>query len=87
MDREPLITAGAITGAVTAVIALVVAFGVDVTEDQQAAILGVVAVIAPAVVALWSRRKVTPLADPKDTDGTPLMRETGAVTLRARDDA
>jgi hypothetical protein len=79
MKREPLATTGTVTAAVTAVIALVVAFGVDLTTDQQTAILGVAAVIAPLVVALWTRRKVTPLADPRADSGTPLVPVQGVA--------
>jgi hypothetical protein len=63
--REPLATAATITGAVAAVLALVVAFGVNLTGDQQTAILGVASVAAPLIVALVVRPKVTPVADPR----------------------
>lgn len=65
MTREPLVTVGTITGAVTAVIALLVAFGFDLTAEQQTAILAVVAVAAPFVVAAATRSKVTPVKDPR----------------------
>lgn len=55
---EPLVTTGTITAVVTALIALFVAFGLPVSDDQQAAILGVVAVVAPFVVAFVGRRRV-----------------------------
>jgi hypothetical protein len=55
---EPLVTVGGITAAATAVIGLLVAFGLPVTDDQQAAILGVVAVLAPLAVALIGRSRV-----------------------------
>lgn len=57
--REPLVSTATITAAVSAAIALLVAFGVDLTETQTTAILGVVAVLAPLVVIL-ARRWVTP---------------------------
>ncbi|MBM0275313.1 hypothetical protein [Micromonospora tarensis] len=55
---EPLFTVGALTAAVTAVLALLVAFGLPVSDDQQAAILGVVAVAGPLVVAALARGRV-----------------------------
>lgn len=55
---EPLWSVGGITAAVTAVLALVTAFGLPLTDAQQAAILGVAAVAAPLVVALVGRGKV-----------------------------
>jgi hypothetical protein len=55
---EPLWSVGSITAAVTAIIALLAAFGLDISDDQQSAILGVVAVAAPLVVAALSRGRV-----------------------------
>lgn len=60
---EPLITVGFLTALVAAVIALIVAFFPGIlSEDQEAAIMGLVAVVAPAVVAIVARRYVTPNA-------------------------
>jgi hypothetical protein len=53
---------------------LLVAFGVHLTPDQTAAIMGVVAVAAPWVVALVGHNTTTPLANPKDEDNVPLVR-------------
>ena len=58
MYKEPAAIIAAITGAATAIIALVVSFGLDLTNDQQSAILGVVAVVAPLVAGLAIRSKV-----------------------------
>lgn len=58
---EPVLSAAGISAAVSALIALLVAFGVDLTEAQSVAILGVVAVLAPAAVALV-RKYVSPSA-------------------------
>jgi hypothetical protein len=60
MNREPNVTVGAVTAAVTAVLTLVVAFGVPLGAEQQAAILGVVAVLAPLVATAVARRHVWP---------------------------
>ena len=57
-STQPLLSVGTITAAGTAVLALVAAFGLNLTDDQQAAVLGVLGVAAPIVVALWGRRKV-----------------------------
>lgn len=58
MDEEPLVTVGTGTAAASAVLALLVSFAVPVNDAQQAAILGVVAVAAPLVVAWVARRRV-----------------------------
>ena len=76
MKRQPLLTTSGITAAVTAVIALLVAFGLDLTADQKVAILGVVStVVVPAAIAWAAHGKVTPVADPKAADGTPLVKD------------
>ena len=62
MKYEPLISVSSIVAAATAVVALLVAFGVPLTEDQKVAILGLVGVVAPVIVALVTRGKVTPNA-------------------------
>lgn len=74
MKREPVLTSASITALVSAVIALLVAFGLKLNGDQQTAILGVVAIAAPLVVALVSRPRVTPVA-------TPARGEVGESTL------
>lgn len=55
---EPLLTVGTITAVVTALLTLVVALGMPVSDDTQAAILAVVAVLAPFVVAAIGRGRV-----------------------------
>lgn len=60
MKNEPVVTVATITALVAALIALVVAFGVPLTEDQKTAILSLVTVAAPIVVAVVARRHVTP---------------------------
>ena len=62
MKYEPLISISSIVAAATAVVALLVAFGVPLTEDQKVAILGLVGVLAPVIVALVTRGRVTPNA-------------------------
>lgn len=57
---EPVVTTASITAGVTAAIALLVAFGVPVNDEQKVAIIGVVAVVAPLVVTV-ARRYVTPV--------------------------
>lgn len=69
MTREPLVTTAGVSALVTAILAVLVGFGLDLTDNQTAAILGLVAVLAPLVVAVVARRKVTPTADPDTDDG------------------
>jgi ABC-type spermidine/putrescine transport system permease subunit I len=58
--NEPLLTVASITALVAALIAVGTAFGLSLTPDQQTAVLGLVAVVAPIVVGLVARRRVTP---------------------------
>jgi len=58
MKREPTISIGAISAAVAAVLTLITAFGVELTEEQTTAILGVIAAVGPIVTSLVIRRKV-----------------------------
>lgn len=61
MKSEPVVTVASITAAVAALIGVLVAFGVPLTDDQQKALLALVAVVAPLVAAVIARRKVTPV--------------------------
>ncbi len=74
MTSEPLLTTGTATAIVAAIVTLVVAFGADLTETQTAAILGVAAVLAPLLVGLVARSRVTPngsvVASRQDGTGT-----------------
>ena len=75
-QSEPVRLGALIIGAIGAILALLVAFGVDMSADQQTAILGVTAAIIALASAIgvgeWVRRRVTPLANPKDNEGRPL---------------
>lgn len=57
-STEPLWSVASLTAIATALIALVTAFGLPLSAEQQAAILGVVAVVAPIVVAVAGRGRV-----------------------------
>lgn len=61
MKNEPLVTRASITALVAAVLALLVSFGVDLSNDQRTAILGIVGVVAPLAVALVTRHRVSPV--------------------------
>jgi uncharacterized membrane protein YgaE (UPF0421/DUF939 family) len=60
VKNEPVLTVAAIQSALAAVIALVVAFGVTLTPEQTAAIVGVWATLGPILFAVFTRGKVTP---------------------------
>jgi hypothetical protein len=56
--KEPLVNPTVITAAVAALIDVIVAFGVDLTDAQTTAILAFVPIAALIVLAVWARRKV-----------------------------
>ena len=58
MRTEPARIVGLITAAVAAVLVLLVEFGIDITEGQQTAIQGFVAVIAPLIAGVIIREQV-----------------------------
>lgn len=64
MKNEPAVTVGTITAVVSALLTLLAAFGLDLSSDQTAAVVGVVAVLAPIVASLITRSKVTPVPTP-----------------------
>jgi fumarate reductase subunit D len=83
--REPVAIAGAITAAIPTVVGLLVAVGVlDLTPEGaeavstagQQIVAGVVTVVS-LVVTTWAtlraRAVVTPVADPRDGSGAPLV--------------
>lgn len=64
--REPLVIRGAIVAAVTALIHVLIVLGVlSIDADAEHAVAGAVDLIGTAVLVLWTRGKVTPVADPR----------------------
>jgi hypothetical protein len=57
-STEPLLTVGGAVAVITALLDMLVLFGVHMSDAQQAGVLAVVNVLAPFAVALWGRRKV-----------------------------
>lgn len=55
MSREPAAIVGFITALVSALLTFAKAMGLDITEEQQDAVRGLVAVAAPVVAALVIR--------------------------------
>lgn len=70
--HEPIAWASLAT-VVAAILAVAISFGLDVSDAQQNAILGLVTLVQPVVIWLWARRHTTPTADPMTDDGTRLV--------------
>lgn len=76
MNREPL-TLKAIGGlVVSAVLELVLVFGVTVPDGLEKALIGVIAAGGLVYAVVTGRLQVTPVEDPRDVDGVPLKRAT-----------
>jgi hypothetical protein len=84
MTTWPVWTANTVVAFVTALIALFVAFGLDLSEEQKGAIIAVVGFVAPFVAAWWSDKRTTSLSQPTDEDGTPLVRADTHQPTRAQ---
>ena len=61
MNTEPVVTVASITAGVTALLTLLTAFGVfNLTAEQQFAVMGVVAVLAPLATILARKWAYSP---------------------------
>jgi len=75
MKREPVLTAASIAALVGAGIAFARLMGwIPMNDDQYAALMIFVGLLVPILWAYWIRGRVTPMSDPRDNDGTPLVR-------------
>lgn len=72
MRREPLLKKATWTALAGAALAVLVAAGAPISPDLRAALIALIGAAAPVAVAVWGRRDVTPLADPRDNQGRPL---------------
>lgn len=62
MKNEPVVTIGAITALVTALLGVLVAFGIPLTPEQQTALTTFVVSAVVLASAFIARRFVTPVA-------------------------
>lgn len=74
MQTEPVWTVGSITAVTTAVLALLVAAGLPIGDDLAKAILGLIAVAAPLVMAAVTRGRVYAPATVRNLTGSELPR-------------
>jgi len=76
MSRYPLRVAGSIIGALTAVVSGLVGSGLF-TADQGNAVTGIISAVITLLatfgVVISTENKVTPLLDPRDKHGNPLV--------------
>lgn len=73
MTREPLAVAGAVVTLLQAALTTIVLMGWwELSAEQAAAWTGLIALAGTTAVVVWTRGKVTPVADPRDANGLPL---------------
>ncbi|MGR6922539.1 hypothetical protein ACU635_50510 [[Actinomadura] parvosata] len=75
MSREPAVVKGAVVGLLAAIVhVLVVVFNVTLPGFlDEATLAGALDFVAGAIVVWLIRRSVTPVADPRDEHGRPLV--------------
>lgn len=81
MKAEPAITVASITAVVTAILSVLVVFGLPLSGDQQGVIVGAVGVVAAVVIGIITRTKVTPtdtVIAVKDKTGTAVAGPAAA---------
>lgn len=81
IKNEPVMTAAGLTALVTAVLYLLTTFGVALTGEQQAAIIGVAGIVMQLGMNWWARAQVTPvhkLMDDEDEDAQFKPGQPGA---------
>lgn len=75
IKNEPAAFGGAVTALIQAVIGVLVAFNLNVTPEQQQAILGLTTAIVSmtVIVAAIIRQNVTPVYNPRNDEGEKLV--------------
>jgi hypothetical protein len=79
MSNEPVVSAGALAGLISAVLLWIRIMGwIDLTDDQFNQTMIMLSLALPIATSIWARQRVTPSKDPQANDGTPLVRaDTG----------
>lgn len=75
VPREPLVIRGALVGAAVALLHVLIALGLVPTGLETSLVVAIDAT-GTAVLVVWTRGKVTPVADPRSVDGEPLVPVT-----------
>lgn len=77
MRNEPVLTAQAVTAVISALLVMAVSLGwVTLDTTQQAAVMAFVVAAVNIGAGLLARSRVTPIANPKAADGTPLIKQS-----------
>jgi hypothetical protein len=64
--REPLVIRGAIVAAITALLHVLIVLGaLPIDEQAEHAVAGAIDLLGTAALVVWTRGKVTPVAEPQ----------------------
>ncbi len=88
MSRYPLRVAGSIVGALTAVVSGLVGSGLFTADQGNAVtgiITGVITLLATFGVVVSTEKKVTPLVDPRNRQGDPLVTASASKQTEPQD--
>jgi hypothetical protein len=80
LNRQPILNRAAVVAVVGVAVAALKHYGVVIPDAESGAVVDLVTVGGPLVLAVWAARHVTPVKDPKAADGTPLMPVPAALT-------
>ncbi len=83
METQPVLSWAGIVAFVGGLLALLVTFGVPITDDQTKAVLAALVLGGPLVAALIARGKVTPVANPRDDSGNLLTADLSGISKRS----
>ncbi|GAB3750007.1 hypothetical protein [Microlunatus parietis] len=74
MNKEPAVILGVIGAAVAAVLGVLVAFNLPLTQDQQDAIMAAIGPVGLLIIALITRQWVTPEARARSRERAALRQ-------------
>jgi len=76
ISRDPVVWANAIAGVLAAAVSVGLLNASQATNVNGVvqALVGAASFLLPLIAGFLARRRVTPVADPRDTDGTRLVR-------------
>lgn len=73
MSRQPLANRALILAGLALAYVALARLGVEVPADVKGAVEDFALIAVPVALAYWGRRHVTPVSDPRDANGSPLV--------------
>lgn len=76
MKVEPVALTNGLITLIEASLAMAVGFGLDWTAEQVGLVMAVVVAVGNLITTFWVRSQVTPVANPRNNVGQPLVPES-----------